>query len=163
MKLAGLPVLVHTLKIFEDAPLIDGIIVVSHQDYIDEVWELVHFHSLSKVDKVVAGGATRQESSRIGIECAGDGTSYVLVHDSVRPFLPHKVIERLVEAVKIHGAVDTVIPSADTLVEIDGDGFIQRIPDRSSFRRGQTPQAFDQAHPGGAFAGRARRDRQRDR
>jgi len=65
-----------------------------------------------------------------------------LLHDSVRPFLTHRVIEDLVAAVKIHGAVDTVIPSADTLVEIDSDGFITKIPDRTRFRRGQTPQAF---------------------
>jgi 2-C-methyl-D-erythritol 4-phosphate cytidylyltransferase len=44
--------------------------------------------------------------------------------------------------VRVHGAVDTVIPSADTLVEVDADGFIMNIPDRSRFRRGQTPQAF---------------------
>jgi len=142
MKLAGLPVIVHTLKAFQDSPLIDGVIVVSHEDYLDDVWEMVRLHALSKVEKVVAGGETRQESSRIGIECVGDEASCVLIHDSVRPFLPQSVITRLVKAVKIHDAVDTVIPSADTLVEIDGEGFIRRIPDRASFRRGQTPQAF---------------------
>lgn len=143
MKLAGLPVIIHTIKTFQSSQLIDSVVVVCHEDYIDHIWELTAQYGLTKVDKVVVGGVTRQESSRIGIECCGPKTDYVLVHDSVRPFLTHKVVENLVAAVKVHGAVDTVIPSADTLVEVDGDGFITNIPDRARLRRGQTPQAFD--------------------
>ena len=142
MKLAGLPVLVHTLKIFQNSTSIDGIVIVSHEDFIDHVWMLVNRYSISKVEKVVSGGRTRQESSRIGVECCNGKTGFVLVHDSVRPFLTHKVLENLVVAVRLHKAVDTVIPSADTLVEVDADGYIKNIPDRSKFRRGQTPQAF---------------------
>lgn len=141
-KLAGLPVLVHTLKTFQSSVSIDAIIVVCHEDFVEEVWHLVSRYSLGKVTKVVAGGETRQESSRIGIECCGDNAGHVLIHDSVRPFLTHRVIDDVVAAVRIHKAVDTVIPSADTLVEVDVDGFISNIPDRSLFRRGQTPQAF---------------------
>lgn len=142
MKLAGLPVLVHTLKIFQSSVAIDRIVIVSHEDFVDHVLELVNRYSLGKVEKVVAGGKTRQESSRIGIECCGAHTDYVLIHDGVRPFLTHKVIDELVAAVQVYRAVDTVIPSADTLVEVDAKGFISNIPDRSRFRRGQTPQAF---------------------
>jgi len=142
MKLAGLPVLVHTLKTFQSSAAIDGIVIVSHEDYIEHVWELVNRYGIAKVEKVVVGGRTRQESSHIGIECCSGQTNYVLIHDSVRPFLTHKVIDELVAAVQIYHAVDTVIPSADTLVEVDTEGFICNIPDRSHFRRGQTPQAF---------------------
>jgi 2-C-methyl-D-erythritol 4-phosphate cytidylyltransferase len=142
MKLAGLPIIVHTLKAFQVNRRIDGIVVVCHPDYIDHVWELVAAHGLNKVEKVVAGGETRQASSYVGMQCCGDGTEWVLVHDSVRPFLSQQVIDALVDAVQRHEAVDTVIPSADTLVEVDGDRFITHIPDRACFRRGQTPQAF---------------------
>lgn len=142
MKLAGLPVIVHTLKVFQSSELIDSIVVVCHEDFVDHVWDLCGQFGLTKVAKVVVGGKTRQESSRIGIDCCGVDTDYVLLHDSVRPFLTHKVIDELVTAVKQHGAVDTVIPSADTLVQVDREGFIDKIPDRSQFRRGQTPQAF---------------------
>lgn len=143
MKLAGLPILVHTLKTFQNSAAIDGIVVVSHEDYINDVWSLVNEYGLGKVEKVVAGGQTRQGSSRIGIECCGEQTGYVLIHDSVRPFLTQRIIDELVSAVKVHQAVDTVILSADTLVEVDDEGFINNIPDRSKFRRGQTPQAFE--------------------
>ena len=142
MKLAGLPILVHTLRAFQTSPSIAEIIVVCHEEYVDEVLSLIRQYDLGKVAKVVVGGKTRQESSQIGIACCGEGVEHVLIHDSVRPFLTNKVIDDLVSAVKIHKAVDTVIPSADTVVEIDAFGFIETIPDRSRFRRGQTPQAF---------------------
>ncbi len=142
MKLAGLPVLVHTLKTFQSAPGISGIIVVCHEDYVDQVWDLVGRYDLSKIEKVAVGGRTRQESSMIGVECCSNECNYVLIHDSVRPFLTHRVIDNLIVAVKLYDAVDTVIPSADTLVEVDLNGFIENIPDRSRLRRGQTPQAF---------------------
>jgi len=141
-KLAGLPVLVHTLKSFETFPGVDKVIVVTNEEYVDHVWDLVGKHGLKKIHKVVSGGATRQESSRIGLECCDPDTEYVLIHDGVRPFISHQVLQRLVDGVTNHGAVDTVIPSADTLVEIDENNFIRNIPDRSRFRRGQTPQAF---------------------
>ena len=142
MKLAGLPVIVHTLKVFQSSDLIDSVVLVCQESYIDHVWDLCSQYDLTKIGKVVAGGVTRQESSRIGLECCDSDTDYVLLHDSVRPFITHKVIDELVDSVKQHGAVDTVIPSADTLVRVDDEDFITDIPDRSSFRRGQTPQAF---------------------
>lgn len=141
-KLAGLPVLIHTLKVFDEFTSVDNVIVVTNDEFVEHVWELVGKHDLKKVHKVVSGGATRQDSSRIGLECCDSKTEFVLIHDGVRPFISHQVLHRLVEAVRIHGAVDTVIPSADTLVEIDEKNFIRNIPDRSRFRRGQTPQAF---------------------
>lgn len=143
VKLAGLPVIVHTLKTFESCSRISGIVVVTQKEYMNEVWNYASNHNLRKIQKVVVGGATRQESSRIGLECCGDDTDYVLIHDSVRPFVTHLILDAMIDAVTLHHAVDTVIPSADTLVEVDPDGFIVNIPTRSRFRRGQTPQAFD--------------------
>ncbi|MGD9685633.1 MAG: 2-C-methyl-D-erythritol 4-phosphate cytidylyltransferase [Desulfobacter sp.] len=143
VKLAGLPVIVHTLKIFESCQSISGVVVVTQQEHVDQIWEYVSLFGLKKVDKVVVGGATRQESSRIGIECCSPETGFVLIHDAVRPFVTNMILETMIAAVMEHRAVDTVIPSADTIVEVDPDGFIATIPDRSRLRRGQTPQAFD--------------------
>lgn len=142
MKLAGLPVLVHTLQAFQAFIPITRVVVVTSESHVDGVWGLVSAYSLDKVVKVVIGGATRQESSRIGLECCCGEAEYALVHDGVRPFIGGDVLQRLVDSVREHGAVDTVIPSADTLVRVDAEDFIAEIPDRSLFRRGQTPQAF---------------------
>jgi 2-C-methyl-D-erythritol 4-phosphate cytidylyltransferase len=91
----------------------------------------------------VAGGETRQESSKIGLDCCDKKTKYVLIHDGVRPFISNETINELIASVETHKAVDTVIPSADTIVQINKNNFIDTIPDRSFLRRGQTPQAFE--------------------
>lgn len=142
-KLAGLPILVHTLKVFEKNENIQDIIVITNEEFVDLVWEFARTYTLSKVTKVMGGGKTRQESSKIGIDCCDKKTKFVLIHDGVRPFLSDETINELITSVKIHKAVDTVIPSADTIVQVNTDNFIDIIPDRSLLRRGQTPQAFE--------------------
>jgi 2-C-methyl-D-erythritol 4-phosphate cytidylyltransferase len=143
IKLAGLPVLVHTLKVFQVCRRISEVVVVTQEQYVDQVWDYIHDNGLGKTTKVVIGGSTRQESSRIGIECCGEETDYVMIHDAVRPFVSQRILDELITAVIEYKAVDTVIPSADTIVEVDREGFIKCIPDRSALRRGQTPQAFE--------------------
>ncbi len=143
VKLAGLPLITHTLKIFNNYPDIKEIIIVTLKEYIEKTWELVSLYGLNKVTKIVLGGATRQESSKIGIDCCGADTDFLLIHDSVRPFLSNFALKKMIEAVKKYKAVDMVIPSADTIVEVDKRNFIVNIPDRAKHRRGQTPQAFE--------------------
>ncbi len=143
VKLAGLPLIVHTLKVFQNHQKIDKIIVVTNEQYINFMWDLVNKYNLGKVEKVVAGGKTRQESSYIGLKVCDNNTKYVLIHDGVRPFVSFKIIDKLIDAVKKYKAVDTVICSADTIVKVDENNFIKEIPERKFLRRGQTPQAFD--------------------
>jgi len=143
VKLAGLPLLVYTLKAFQNSRYIDDIVIVTNPEFVDMTWEYVTQFSLDKVVKVVCGGQTRQESSRIGIDCCPASTQYVLIHDGVRPFICDKIIADLVRAVKKYKAVDTVIESSDTIVKVNSDEFIESIPDRAFLRRGQTPQAFE--------------------
>ncbi len=89
----------------------------------------------------VTGGKTRQESSYQGILACGRETDFVVIHDAVRPFVSEDILKRNVEAVQIHQAVNTCIPSTDTIVFVK-NGIISSIPDRSSCMRGQTPQSF---------------------
>jgi 2-C-methyl-D-erythritol 4-phosphate cytidylyltransferase len=143
VRLAGDPILLRTLRRFGAARL-DRVVVVSHPRWLDETRRLVGEADLGVEVRVVAGGATRNESTRNGIaalEAADE--DIVLVHDAVRPLLPLEVIQRSVEPI-VSGraeATDTVIPSADTLVIVDGEDVLE-IPDRSRYRRGQTPQTF---------------------
>ena len=142
-KLAGLPVIIHTLKAFQFNKSIAEIVLVTRQEYVEELWGLAGRNQLSKVKKIVVGGGSRQESSMIGISACGEDTGYVLIHDAVRPFVSQTIIDDLVKAAIKQRAVDTVIASADTIVEINKAHFIEKIPDRSVLRRGQTPQAFE--------------------
>ena len=142
-KLAGYPVILHTIKSFQSSEYIDEIIIVTLREYIGETENLCRNHNISKTSKILKGGPSRQESSKIGIDSCSEDTAYVLIHDAVRPFISLQIIKDLVLKVKIHKCVDTIIPTADTIVEITCKGFIKSIPDRSNLMRGQTPQAFE--------------------
>lgn len=71
-----------------------------------------------------------------------DPLTKVVFHDSVRPLITNRIIENCIDKLNMFDAVDVVIPSADTLVEVYDDGCIANIPNRAHMRRGQTPQAF---------------------
>lgn len=143
LELSGSPLIIHTLKPFEENGKIDEIIVVTREDYIDRTWELIKRYRLAKVKKTVRGGKTRQESSKKGIDSCGDETKFVLIHDAVRPLVTNNLLNRLLRALNRHDAVVPVIPSPDTIVETDRKGLIKKVPDRSTLWRVQTPQAFD--------------------
>ena len=144
IRLAGEPILSRTLRAIARAG-IEQLVVVTHPSWLAETTELVAGAELDVPVTVVPGGATRNESTRNGlaaVEEAGDD-DIILVHDAVRPLVPDDVILRSLEPILSGRAdgTDTVIPSADTLVVVDGD-LVVEIPERARYRRGQTPQCF---------------------
>lgn len=153
LRLAGEQILARTIHTIVAAG-VDQLIVVAHPAWVDETNELVAAAAGTVPLRVVAGGATRNESTRAGLralEAADDDV--VLVHDAVRPLVPLDVIRRSIAPVAegLADATDTVIPSADTLVVVEGDVVVE-IPDRSRFRRGQTPQVFTKSILARAYA-----------
>lgn len=143
LRLAGEQILLRTIRTVAAAG-VERLVVVAHPDWMDETRQLVTGAQLTVPADVVAGGATRNESTRNGMaSLAARDDDIVLVHDAVRPLLPLEVIRRSIEPIAAGraDATDTVIPSADTLVIVDGERVVE-IPDRSRYRRGQTPQVF---------------------
>lgn len=143
VRLAGDPILLRTLRALDASP-VGRMVVVAHPSWLDETRQLVAAASLRSPAVVVPGGETRNESTRNGLRALdADDDDVVLVHDAVRPLLPREVIQRSIEPILSGRAdsTDTVIPSADTLVIVDGDAVVE-IPDRRRYRRGQTPQSF---------------------
>lgn len=128
----------HTLETFRQVGLFQEIILVCHPDWIGAVQdETAQYQEV----KVVGGAATRQASSWEGLKACHPTCQYVMIHDAVRPFVSEGILQKNAESVLQHAAVDTVIPSADTLIITDGET-IDSIPPRNHFRRGQTPQTF---------------------
>ncbi|HNU35744.1 MAG TPA: bifunctional cytidylyltransferase/SDR family oxidoreductase, partial [Methanomassiliicoccales archaeon] len=127
---------------FEANRSIDHVVVVVNRRYLEQTRSLVKEYGLRKVRSVVPGGATRQASSFEGLKACPEGTTHVLIHDAVRPFVDDDIIDRCVSAFREHQAVDVCLASTDTIVEIDGNQDISGIPLRSTLRRGQTPQGF---------------------
>lgn len=143
-KLAGKAIIEYTIDVFQNSDDIDEIFIVSQTQHINRTWDLIKKNKWSKIVKVVTGGAERFDSTYSALTALKDYADdcNVLFHDAVRPLIDQKIIANCVEALKDFDAVDVVIPSADTLVEIYDDGCISNIPQRSHMRRGQTPQAF---------------------
>ncbi|MFI5335112.1 MAG: 2-C-methyl-D-erythritol 4-phosphate cytidylyltransferase [Chlamydiales bacterium] len=129
----------HTLDTFVESGFFQEIILVCAHDWIEEVEKEVHSYTGVRV---VAGGETRQDSSYLGLLACGKETDRVIIHDAVRPFVSHAILKRNVEACEKHEAVDTCIPSADTLIKTRDGKTIDAIPPRKELMRGQTPQSF---------------------
>lgn len=141
LKVAGKPLLHHTLDVFETSNHISEIIIMMNPDWLEDARKLVESGGFKKVSLICPGGETRNETTKNALANLEDG-DLVLFHDAVRPLIDERIIVDCVESLQTYDAVDVVIPSADTLVVVDDDGLIKDIPNRSSYRRGQTPQGF---------------------
>ncbi len=139
---AGKTSLEHTADTFQDTPCIDEIIVMTNADWLEETTDLLPRSRYPKITAVLPGGGTRNETSRLALLAIDDPDAKVLFHDAVRPLIDPEVIRTCVDALDSYDAVDTAIPSSDTIVEVDEGNFISDVPPRSSLRRGQTPQGF---------------------
>lgn len=143
-KLAGKAVIEYAVDAFEKATRIDEIIIVSQPNHIDLTWEIIKKNKWKKVTKVFTGGAERFDSTNSALKGLEgyENDCNILFHDAVRPLVNEIIINDCLDALQKFDAVDVVIPSADTLVEVYDDECIANIPNRSIMRRGQTPQAF---------------------
>lgn len=140
-RIGGKKIYLHTLERFLALTLFDEILLVCSEEWQKEVEADIAAYKTDKI-RVVCGGKTRQESSYLALLACGSDTDYVVIHDAVRPFVSVRILEENVEAVLEHLAVDTCIPSADTLVHSPSGKEIASIPTRSHYLRGQTPQSF---------------------
>ena len=143
LTLGGLPLLVHSLRVLEASDAIFAIVLAAPQvdlDYCKR--DIVEKYGFKKVRKIVAGGAERQDSVRLGLAAVGNDAETVLVHDAVRPFLTSTMIAQVVEAAAKHGAAIVAIPMRDTVKRAGADGLIEETVDRKPLWLAQTPQAF---------------------
>jgi len=135
-RLSGKKIYLHTLERFVQTQLFQEILLVCHESCLEEV------KKETQGVRVVLGGATRQESSYLGLLACDPRTTFVVIHDAVRPFVSETIVRANVEKVQRFHAVDTCIPSADTIVHSKEGSAITSIPKRSEYLRGQTPQSF---------------------
>src|SRR5688572_10866932 len=106
--------------------------------------------------RAMAGGATRQESVRLGLEAIASGVAFVAVHDVARPLVSAALIDRVLAAARTHGAAIPALPLRDTVKEVDGDRVVRTVP-RGRLQGAQTPQIFSRgilgrAHTQGRYA-----------
>ena len=136
------PVIVYTLRAVQAAPSVGEIILVTREDLIVPMSQLCQDYAISKVTKVVRGGASRTQSVRLGtLEVSGDA-QVIAIHDGARPFVSAEVIERAVAQAMETGAAAPAVPVKDT-IKVAHDGVVESTPDRACLFAVQTPQAFE--------------------
>ncbi len=139
--LGNRPLLEQTLWAFEQHPAIDGLVVAVPADRVECVAEALRQSGLKKLWRVVAGGATRQDSVAAALRSLPAEVGVVLVHDAVRPFILPEQITAVLEAVHQVGAAALAIPETDTVRRSD-DGYLAETVPRHQLYRMQTPQGF---------------------
>lgn len=138
--LKGEPMILHTVRAFQENPAIREIVVVTRQDLIGQITALCK--DMDKVTAVVKGGADRPASVEAGLGALSQKLSLVAVQDGARPLISQRVIDRTVRAASTYNAAAPAIPVKDT-IKMAKEGVVTQTPDRSRLFAVQTPQIFD--------------------
>ena len=138
--LCGEPMILRTVRTFQNCGAIKEIVIVTREDLILPITELCG--GFDKVRAVVRGGDSRQASVKLGLSAFTDKMELVAVHDGARPLVSEAVIDRTVRAAHTYGGAAPVVSVKDTIKVFEG-GFIASTPDRETLRAVQTPQVFD--------------------
>ncbi len=143
---AGKPLLMHTLSVFDRCPLELEIILVLEQRYVS-VWEkMVEHYNFAVPHTIVIGGEERFHSAKNALDIIpDDDQALVAIHDGVRPFVSQDVILQAYAKAKEYGAVVPVIPTIDPmrLYKEERSESLDRFYDRSNIHIVQTPQVFN--------------------
>ena len=138
--LGGEPMVVKSVRAFQECDAIREIVVVTRPDLIVPIRDLCS--GFDKVTAVVAGGKDRPESVSRGLNSLSPKATLVAVHDGARPLISWQVIDRTVRAANTYGAAAPAIPVKDTIKLVQG-GIVKETPERKNLFAVQTPQVFD--------------------
>ena len=139
-ELNGEPMIVRTVRTFQNCNAISEIVIVTRPDLILPITELTQ--DMYKVKAVVAGGSSRQESVHLGLNALSRTVKLAAIQDGARPLITWEVIDRVVRAAHTHGAAIPCVPVKDT-IKVDNGGVVADTPDRATLFAAQTPQVFD--------------------
>ena len=138
--LGGEPMILRTVRTFQNCGAIKEIVIVTREDLILPITELCG--GFDKVRAVVRGGDSRQASVKLGLSAFTDKMELAAVHDGARPLVSEALIDRTIRAAHTYGGAAPVVSVKDTIKVFEG-GFIASTPDRETLRAVQTPQVFD--------------------
>ncbi len=141
LSLAGMPILVHTLRVFLDHPLLSVLVVVLPPDQLQFGQDVLRPYLSSEKLLFTTGGPTRQDSVYNGLQTLPATVARLLVHDGARPLVSAAIIDRCLAGIEQHGAVIAAVPVKDTLKEV-ADNLISRTIDRAQLWQAQTPQGM---------------------
>lgn len=141
----GKPIIIYTLELFDNHPMIDGIVVTCVRDWIPFLEKMLKKFEINKVCKIVSGGETGQDSIYNGLVAANElsraENDIVLIHDGVRPLITEETITENIEMVKKEGSCITCVPATETFIVNLPDGSLE-IPTRANSLIARAPQSF---------------------
>lgn len=148
LMLGNKPILIHTIEQFLISDKIDKIILAVPQNWKSYSEDLVKKYCKTGEVEIISGGDSRNDTilnicNYIKNTYGLNSDDVIVTHDSVRPFITQRIIKENIEICKNTDAVDTVIPSFDTIVEAKDNNKISSIPIRNHMYLGQTPQTFN--------------------
>lgn len=139
------PIIIHTLEIFQNNPLIDKIYIAIHPDYYEYMGDMVKHYYITKTAGIVKGGATGQDSIYNALKQAAAENpkdSIVLIHDGVRPNITQDVIDKCIQTTTDSGNAITCTSCFETIL-ISKDGVSPtEVPYRRETFAAQAPQTF---------------------
>lgn len=138
--LDGEPMILRTVRAFENCDAVSEIVVVTRKDLLEDL--MARCAQFSKVRAVVAGGADRAASVQAGLQALSSQVRLAAIHDGARPLITDAVIDRTIRAAHSYGAAAPGVPVKDTIKVVKG-GVVRNTPDRSTLQAVQTPQVFD--------------------
>lgn len=143
-ELAGLPILVRTVRAFHPICEIDTIVLpvpAAMRNWVEGMTDRFKLAPKSGNLFIVNGGRTRQDSVQAGLDALPITTEVVLVHDGARPLVSTEIIEACLQEAARSGAAMVAIPVIDTLKAVSADRKVERTVDRQGLWQAQTPQA----------------------
>jgi len=140
--LGSKPILSHGIKVFEENPYIDEILVVVKEEDVsfckDQVIDPYGFH---KVTQIIRGGQERQDSVYEALKKVNEMSSIILIHDGARPFIEDEQINALIHCLEVEKAATVGVAVKDTVKMIKEDEIVSTL-DRTKLKAIQTPQGF---------------------
>lgn len=141
-ELGGIPVVARTVSVFDKSEFINEIIVVAKESELDKYEGFAEKYGLTTPFRVIAGGETRQDSARIGVDAVNDKSKFIAIHDAARCLITEEMIARVCHSAYLHDAAILAVKAVDTVKLGDKNAFIEETPDRKMTWQAQTPQVF---------------------
>jgi 2-C-methyl-D-erythritol 4-phosphate cytidylyltransferase len=141
------PILIYTLEGFQKHPMVDAIEVVCIEGWEHVVWAYAKQFGISKLQWIIKGGNSGQESIRNGVynlEGKASDDDIVIVHDGIRPLIEPEVLTDVISKAQALGNAVTSMPYNEQIFVVskeDATTTTQFIP-RETLRRVATPQAY---------------------
>lgn len=144
LSVSGVPILIRSVRAFDECKDIDEIVVVARKSDVSYVRNLCREYGIStKLKRVISGGETRQKSAFLGVEATSGNSRFVAIHDAARCLVSPGTVSEVVCQAYRRRAATAIYPIADTVKRVDWRGRIKETLNRDELVSAATPQAFD--------------------